>query len=680
MVTADTFEGLEVPGVTSSDLAWKHARYHLAQVILRPETYSFKCGMENLRCTRGDIIEVGHDVPLWGNGYPRVKSLVTSGSNTTGIVVDDPVLMESGLDYVIKVRLEDGSAFLSDLVTVAGEQSQIDFDTPVATVDGPQVGDLCMFGQVDLEVTKLIVKGIVPSKNEVATLICEDYAPAIQDADTGTIPPFEPNVSSQADITRLPPQIPTISNVESGTAALEVDATGNFRARIIVSIAPNSGSPRTGYFIARVRRSNNGWQTLEGSTDQTVFAFTDVTEGQEYEIQVKAVSIYGIESAWSASVYETIVGQSEPPSNVTGLSVNVTDGTAYLSWNPVGDIDVKNYRIRWSPNKSGATWDAAVDVRVGVSTTSDTLPAQVGTYLVKAVDFAGNESPVASSAITNISKVQGLNFIEDIEEGPTTWAGTFDDTRYASDRGGVVLGFASDLIATRSGQTLQTRSGEDISGRVEAAGYIDTGTYELPGYIDLQDVFTVRTSATISVEGYDAGSRIDLATRSGQIIQTRSGEDIQGRESSDVADGSWTVTVQYSYTEDDPTGSPTWSDWSDFVAGDLTTRAFKSRLVFVGSPPFITPVLTHIKVTLDMKDRVVGFEASVGTGGATITFDPNFFVVPEIGISVSDGQEGDSYVITSKSAGGFNIAFTNGGSPVARSVSGVAKGYGERAA
>lgn len=674
------FESIEFPGVTSRDLAWKHARYFLAETILRPETYTFKVGMENLRCTRGDIIEVGHDVPLWGTGYPRVKSLLTSGSNTTGIIVDDPVIMLAGESYVIKVRLEDGSAFLADLVTVEGQQSEIEFVDPVATVDGPQVGDLCMFGQTDVEVVKLIVKGITPGKDEVATLICEDFAPDIQNADTGTIPPFNPNVSNQPDITQVAPAIPVISNIESGTAALEVDATGNFRARIIVSISPNAGSPRTGYFIARVRRENNGWQTFEGATDQTVFAFSDVSEGEEYEIQVKAVSIYGIESAWSTSAFETVIGQSEPPSNVTGLTVNVVDGTAYLSWNPVGDIDVKNYRIRWSPEKSGATWDSSVNVRVGVSTTSETLPAQVGTYLVKAVDYAGNESPIAASAITNISRVQGLNFVEAIEEGPSVWNGTFDETVYTPERGGIVLGFGSELLQTRSGETLQTRSGVDIEGRVESAGYVETGTYELPGYIDLQDVFTVRTSATISVEGYDAVSRIELAARDGEILQTRSGVNLEGRQSSDVPEGSWTVTVQYAYTEDDPAGTPTWSDWSDFVAGDLTARAFRARLVFMGSPPNITPVLTHIKVILDMKDRVVGFEASVGTGGATITFDPDFFIVPEIGISVSDGQEGDSYVITSKTASGFNIAFTNNGSPVARNVSGVAKGYGEGAA
>lgn len=677
---ATKFEGLEFAGVTNRDLIWKHGRYHIAQIRLRPEKYSFNAGLENLRCQRGDRIQVAHDVPMWGTGYPRIKSLVTSGGNTTGIVFDDNIIMEAGKSYVVKVRLEDGSSETYDLVTVEGQYTEVELDTPVATSEGPQVGDLCMFGELDSEVADLLVENVEAKNDIIAKITCVDYAPEIHNADSGTIPPFDPNITSVPSVADLLPPLPTIADIQSGTAALQVDATGNFRARIIVSVATGAGTPRTGYFVLRYREDGGEWNYIEGAEGQFRFAISDVTEGVDYDIQVKAVSIYGVDGNWTATQTETVLGQSEPPSNVTGLSVNVLDGTAYLSWDAVGDIDVKSYRIRWSPEKSGATWDSSVDVRVGVTTNSESLPAQVGTYLVKAVDYAGNQSPIAAAAITNISKIQGLNFVEAIEEGPAPWNGAFDDTRYDADRGGVTLDWRGDEITTRSGHIIQTRSGEDILAQTPDGGYIETGTYELPGYIDLQDTFTVRTSATINAEGYDIGSRIELATRDGQIIQTRSGEDLQGRDTADVPEGSWNITIQYAYTEDDPSGSPTWSDWADFVAGDLTTRAFKVRLAFTGSPPSITPVLTYIKVTLDMKDRVVGFEAEVGTSGATITFDPEFFVVPEIGISVSDGQEGDSYVITSRSEGSFDIAFTNGGTPVARSVSGVAKGYGERAA
>jgi hypothetical protein len=44
---------------------------------------------------------------------------------------------------------------------------------------------------------------------------------------------------------------------------------------------------------------------------------------------------------------------------------------------------------------------------------------------------------------------------------------------------------------------------------------------------------------------------------------------------------------------------------------------------------------------------------------------------------VLDGQEGDRFTITNLGPTGFDIAFTNGGSAVARNISGIAQSYGE---
>jgi hypothetical protein len=78
-----------------------------------------------------------------------------------------------------------------------------------------------------------------------------------------------------------------------------------------------------------------------------------------------------------------------------------------------------------------------------------------------------------------------------------------------------------------------------------------------------------------------------------------------------------------------------------------------------------------------MPDRIVGFTQEISAGGETVTFsDGGFYAVPEIGIGVLDGQEGDNYTITSRSEASFFIAFTNGGSNVTRTITGIAKAYG----
>jgi hypothetical protein len=144
---------------------------------------------------------------------------------------------------------------------------------------------------------------------------------------------------------------------------------------------------------------------------------------------------------------------------------------------------------------------------------------------------------------------------------------------------------------------------------------------------------------------------------------------------SDVS-GLFSAGIEIRTTNDDPAGTPTWTAYKPFLVGDYTARAFQIRLKLTGTPPNIAPVVTSVTVNFDMPDRVIGFSAAVGTSGASISFSPAFYAIPKVGIAVTDGQEGDAYTMASLSETGFDIAFTNGGTAVARNITGIAKAYG----
>ena len=119
---ATIFEELQLPGITHPSLAWKHGRYHLAQLRLRPETYSITTDVENLRCTRGDLVRVNHDITKWGLGSGRIKALKTSGSYTTGVILNDFVTFSEGKTHVLRVRLAHGSIRVYEVTDYSGMQ------------------------------------------------------------------------------------------------------------------------------------------------------------------------------------------------------------------------------------------------------------------------------------------------------------------------------------------------------------------------------------------------------------------------------------------------------------------------------------------------------------------------------------------------------------------------------
>lgn len=407
-VSATKFETLELFGVTASDQVWKHGRYTIAVARLRPEVYELSTDIEHLACTRGDLVLVTHDVPLWGLSFGRVVALVTDGDNNlVGLRFDEQVTMDAGEQYVVRVRLEDGTSWLRSVTTQAGQYTEIALQGPVSANDPrPKVGDLWMFGRLGQETRELLVKSIEIDKDLGARMTLVDHAPAVHEADQGPIPPYDPGISL------LPawenrPDAPIIESIRSDDFVMIRDADGSLQPRMLITLRrpsgtrpiPNAAQVRLRPIPAPGAAGEGPWMHLPlVPIDDNQVSVERVEEGVTYQLRLRTVTATGLASVWVEAEH-TVVGKVGPPPDVQAFDVvRLSDGTRRYSW-VLGDIppDIAGVKIRYGPGGEGRTWDQLSPLHDGVlegasPTEMNVPPAGTYTFGVKMVDTSGNES------------------------------------------------------------------------------------------------------------------------------------------------------------------------------------------------------------------------------------------------------------------------------------------------
>jgi hypothetical protein len=422
---ATIFETLELPYTTNAQAAWKRGRRALFAYILRPEVYEGEADLEHILCNRGDLVRVTHDVPLWGLGEARVNALVTSGPNTTGLVLDAPVTMVGGTAYSVRVRQASGSV-VHGLTTVAGTQTQVDLATPVATASGPALGDLVLFGQTGTESAELIVRSIEPQADLGARISFVDYAPEIQTSDTGSIPDFDPQITTPPAVNRPRPPKPAILSIDSDEDALIRASDGTLISRILLSVTviQSQGLVPAEVIQTRYRPAdtNQDFAFLPSLPAQAgEVSVMPVDDGQTYLVQLRSVSQAGAVSDWT-EITHTVIGKTTPPPDVERF---YRQGAAVTWPYPSPPIDFAGFILRANYGTS-SDWGQARALHPGLVTAPpfdiSTL-AGTQTILIKAIDTSGIESTNAASVTIDLGDVLVSNVVDTQSEGPT-WAGT----------------------------------------------------------------------------------------------------------------------------------------------------------------------------------------------------------------------------------------------------------------
>lgn len=397
------FESMRFEGLTHPDQIWKEGRFHLAQIKLRAEQYSIKVDVEQLANTKGDLIRFQNKAALLGGGTGRLSSV--SGST---VVLDTPITMEGGNSYAIRARKSDSESTLIDVVLNVGEQTTI---TTTGSWDNgaPSAGDWFGFGIQGIETIEGIIKDILPFDGVHAKILFIDHAPGVYQAPTGTIPPFNSNISLPPGSDFLP--VPQVLSLRSDEIALFRGSSGDLIPQILVKLGLASTVPRRGLkFEGRIRfvgqpNTTSYIDILEVSAASGELAFRNVSQGDTYSLQFRTISSDGERSSlWTTAVTHEVIGKASLPPDVTNFEVTVQAGGAReYSWTLANKpIDLLGFRIRYELG-TGGTWDTGTDLLnydesgfiVASPFENNLLAPGTYTFSIKAVDTSRNESSAA---------------------------------------------------------------------------------------------------------------------------------------------------------------------------------------------------------------------------------------------------------------------------------------------
>ena len=464
-----------------------------------------------------------------------------------------------------------------------------------------------------------------------------------------------------APTTFLPnPKVVNAPTLTSITDELVNVTEGNINVIMTVTLR---GTPD--FFVDKFevvyKKSTDSIYKTSGISSATVRQIA-VESGATYNVRARAINSLGYKSSFVTQDH-FVIGASDPPANVSNLSIDFQDQVAVLEWTPSTDLDLSHYFIRYTPVTSSASYintTLLVD-KVSPPANSVIVPAKAGTYFIKAVDLLGHESVTATSVIGTISTFAGQNLQATLTE-ETSFAGTKTDVAVSD---GALFLQGQEVTSFDS----VTGDFDDQGGFFdEIDGFETSGSYLFANQFSLPAKYQGRVSSVLNVDMIDRVSSFDDA---GGLFDSAQGN-FDDASSAPQMDAKLLIS-----TSDD---NSTYTSFTPFQDGNYEFRFAKFKLELTSAVSHQSPKVNNCQVKLFMMertDRQQNIVSGTSTSGKAVTFGTAFYAEPSVTIAAQDLATGDFFTISSKSATGFTIEFFNsGGSTISRTFDYVANGQG----
>lgn len=350
-------------------------------------------------------------------------------------------------------------------------------------------------------------------------------------APNSTLPdPFQPD----------PPGIPVI--VEE---LYETTGSAGVKARAHVSWAASADATVRVYDLEykRIDEDETLWHVV--SSLHTLSHTIDDIEQSYYDFRVKGYNELGVGTVYTAVKRQQLLGLGAIPADVTGFTLLPVNGFAVAQWTLHPDLDVRiggDIVVKHTSKTSSVAWEDGKVVACvgGAEIMAGFIPLKSGTYMIKARD-------------------SGKRWSDGFASFPATE--------------GLLTGFTTVNTSTQAvgftgAKTNVTLASDKISITNTSTSLI--GTYEFDTYEDMTTVKTRRFELDVNQLAFNQNNLLDDLG----LIDTW--PNIDGSK----VDGC-NVIGYIAITDDDPSGSPTWSAWMPFDVAEFTCRAAKFKVELI---------------------------------------------------------------------------------------------------
>ena len=628
---------------TSRGQAARLAKWLLYMSNVEREVVSFTTSIDAGAVVRpGQIIEIADPVR---SGERRGGRIVSATTNS--VTVDDATGLSIQGASTLSAVLPDGTV---EQVTVSGITNNV-FSLGQHFSVAPNPNSVWIFETSTILTTTWRVLEVQEQDRINYVITASEY-------NSGKYNHIENGIALPVrDVTNLdiPPAAP--SNVSATEVIYE--NTGIARVKIVVSWTSTSD---THYIRYRLQNGNFISRTVDNSKSYEIL---DTIAGN-YQIEVYSVSSSGLRSTTfntPQSPFFVAKGKTDPPSNVSGVSLLPIDETsAILSWDRATELDVLlggKTLIRHSSKTTGAQWKDGQNIVVAAAgnQTQKIVPLLAGTYLIKFEDDGGRESPSPGSqdsawnntrVTTNLPAPSERLLVGNVDEHTPNFTGSKTNTVYDSSLDALKLAITNNAVST-------------------------TGEYVFANSVDLTQPYDVNLKKVLEASSFNLNNlwddRVDLIDDWGYIDQ------VGGLTEATKCN----AAVYVRSTNDDPSGSPTWSAYKEFSNVLITGRAFQFKAILTSNDTNQNIAVTKLGAKLELQGRTESISTPVTTGSQqySVSFTNAFKQAPTVVVTPTNQQSGDFHELANISRTGFQVTFKNGSSAVARSFVWAASGFGK---